>query len=56
MLRRIEKGLPDGPFLLGQDFSAADLLCIGPFLFFADRMPVTPAMRDRVARCGDRMA
>ena len=56
MLCRIDEALADGPFLLGQDFSAADLLCVAPFLFFGDMMPVTPAMRDWVARCGDRMA
>lgn len=55
MLQRIDEALADGPFLLGQEFSAADLLCASPFLFFGDMMPVTPAIQDWVRRCGDRM-
>lgn len=55
MLRRLEEALAHGPFLLGQDFSAADLLCASPFIFFGERMPVTPAVGDWVVRCGERM-
>ncbi|WP_207102660.1 glutathione S-transferase family protein [Paracoccus shandongensis] len=56
MLQRLEEALADGPFLLGQQFSAADLLCVSPFLFFGDAMPVTPAVRDWVGRCGERLS
>lgn len=56
MLQRLDEALADAPFLLGPEFSAADLLCASPFLFFGDMMPVTPAVRDWAARCGDRMA
>lgn len=55
MLQRIGAALADGPFLLGRDFSAADLLCASPFLFFGNGMPVTPAIRDWAARCGETM-
>lgn len=56
MVQRIDEALADGPFLLGRDFSAADLLCVAPFLFFGEGMPTTPAVRDWAARCADRMA
>ena len=55
MLQRLDEALAEGPFLLGQEFSAADLLCASPFLFCGEGMPVTPAIRDWVARCGERM-
>ena len=35
-------------------FSAADLLCAGPFAWFGDQMPATPAILDWVRRCQDR--
>ncbi|MFC3167394.1 MULTISPECIES: glutathione S-transferase family protein [Paracoccus] len=56
MMARIEEALADGPFLLGQEFSAADLLCASPFIFFADGMPVTPAVKAWVDRCAERMS
>ncbi|MCZ0962002.1 glutathione S-transferase family protein [Paracoccus benzoatiresistens] len=55
MLQRLEEALAEEPFLLGQHFSAADLLCASPFLFFGEGMPVTPTVKDWVARCGERM-
>lgn len=55
MLQGINDALDKGPFLLGQEFSAADLLCASPFLFFGEMMPATPAIRDWAMRCGDRM-
>ena len=55
MIRRIEEAVADAPFLLGQDFSAADLLCASPFVFFGDLMPVTPPVRAWVDRGVGRM-
>lgn len=55
MLARIGEALADGPFLLGQDFSAADLLCASPFIFFGEAMPMTPPVRDWADRCAGRM-
>lgn len=55
-LQRLDEVLRRQPYLLGDDFSAADLLCVGPFAWFSDQMPATPAIRDWVARCMDRPA
>ena len=55
-LQRLDEVLRRKPYLLGDDFSAADLLCAGPFAWFGDQMPATPAIRDWVARCMDRPA
>ena len=55
-LQRLDEVLGRQPYLLGDDFSAADLLCAGPFAWFGDQMPATPAIRDWVARCIDRPA
>lgn len=56
MTERLSQALRDGPYLLGQDYSAADLLCSSPFLWFPDLIPEDQAIRDWVARCGSRPA
>lgn len=55
-IARLDQVLSAQPYLLGDAFSAADLLCASPFAWFGDQMPVTPAIRDWVARCQDRDA
>ena len=55
-IARLDEVLSRQPYLLGQDYSAADLLCAGPFARFADQMPAPQAVRDWVARCQDRDA
>lgn len=55
-IRRLDEALTDRPYLLGKDYSAADLLCSGPFAWFGDKLPATPAIRDWVTRCADRPA
>jgi len=55
-LQRLDEVLARQPYLLGESFSAADLLCSGPFAWFGDQMPATPAIRDWVARSIDRPA
>jgi len=54
MLARIEAALDKGPWLLGERYCAADLLCTSPFQWFADLLPDSPKIRDWVARCADR--
>ncbi|MFD1910836.1 glutathione S-transferase family protein [Halodurantibacterium flavum] len=54
MIARLEETLSHQPYLLGQEYSAADLLCSGPFLWFPDLLPQIPALQDWVARCGAR--
>lgn len=39
-------------FLMGERFSAADLLIASPFLWFPEATPDVPVIRDWVARCG----
>ena len=53
-LQRLDEVLSRQPYLLGAEFSAADLLCAGPFAWFGDALPATPAIKDWVARCQDR--
>jgi glutathione S-transferase len=55
MIERLTEPLRRGPWLLGERFSAADMLCSSPFFWFADMMSANPAIRDWVARCAERM-
>lgn len=55
MMERLAEPLRKGPWLLGERFSAANMLCSSPFFWFTDMMPADPAIRDWVARCADRM-
>ncbi|WEF24402.1 glutathione S-transferase family protein [Paracoccus sp. S3-43] len=55
VVQQIEDRVADAPFLLGPDFSAADLLCASPFVFFGEMMPVTPVVKGWVDRCAERM-
>ena len=55
MIERLAEPLRRGPWLLGDRFSAADMLCSSPFLWFTAMMPEEPALRDWVARCQERI-
>jgi glutathione S-transferase len=54
MVERLAQTLEDRPYLLGKTFSAADLLCSSPFIWFPDVLPGNPKVRDWVQRCADR--
>jgi glutathione S-transferase len=54
MIARLAETLEKQPYLLGDTFSAADLLCASPFHWFPDFMPDNAAIRDWVKRCGER--
>ena len=56
MTARLEAALAKGPWLLGERFTAADLLCASPFLWFPDATPDSTAIRDWVGRIGSRPA
>lgn len=56
VIERLDAALARGPWLLGEDYSAADLLCHGPYGFFPDMVPPNSRIRDWVARCIDRPA
>lgn len=53
---RIGRALSAGPWLLGEDYSAADLLVHSPYAWFKDATPDDPLIRDWVARCVSRPA
>ena len=55
-IARLDETLTRQPYLLGQDYSAADLLCAAPFAWFGDALPITAAIKAWVARCMDRPA
>ncbi len=48
---RIEKSLADNPFLLGETWTAADLLIASAFTWDPSLVPDTPAIKDWIARC-----
>lgn len=53
-IARLDEVLSAQPYLLGETYSAADLLCASPFSWFGDALPSTPAIKAWVARCMDR--
>lgn len=55
-LAQMDEVLTKRPYLLGQEYSAADLLCASPFAWLGDALASTPAIREWVARCTDRPA
>ncbi|MEI2456891.1 MULTISPECIES: glutathione S-transferase family protein [Lysobacter] len=54
MEARLGKALENAPYLLGDRYSAADLLLHTPFVWFSEAMPANPAIRDWVRRCTER--
>lgn len=55
MTARLAEALDPGPYLLGDRFTAADMLCSSPFHWFPDLMPEVPAVQNWFARCAERM-
>ena len=53
---RLTAALQTGPWLLGDSYSAADLLCHSPYAWFTEAMPDDLLIRDWVARCQTRPA
>jgi glutathione S-transferase len=53
---RLLAALEKGPWLMGETFSAADILCSGPYHWFKEATPDDPLIRDWVARCAARPA
>jgi len=54
MYRHLEETLERGPWLLGDRFSAADLLCSSPFGWVPGLGEGHPVIEDWVRRCGER--
>ncbi|MFO6464253.1 glutathione S-transferase family protein [Jannaschia sp. KMU-145] len=55
MLARLSEALDGQPFLLGEEFSAVDLLVSSPFLWMPDTLRDHATIRDWVDRCAARM-
>lgn len=53
---RLRAALQNGPWLLGERFSAADILLQSPFFWFKDIVPDDPLIRDWLARGQSRPA
>lgn len=53
-LAQIEAALETGPYLLGDEISAADFLIASPFLFFGEGMPRSSRVDDWVKRIATR--
>ncbi|WP_010139609.1 glutathione S-transferase family protein [Oceanicola sp. S124] len=51
MTARLVAALDQAPFLMGEQFSAADLLLVSPFTWFPASAPDHPAVQDWIARC-----
>lgn len=56
MVQRLVETLQNQPYLLGDSYSAADLLCSSPFNWAPELMPDNAVIRDWVARCAERPA
>jgi glutathione S-transferase len=53
---RMRAALEKGPWLMGETFSAADILLHGPYVWFPEAMPDDALIRDWVDRCKARPA
>ncbi|WP_368184489.1 glutathione S-transferase family protein [Aestuariibius sp. HNIBRBA575] len=54
MSERLAIPLRRGPYLMGDDFSAADILIASPFVWFRSLLPEDPLIHDWVDRCAAR--
>lgn len=54
MIARLEETLERQPYLLGESFSAADMLCASPFGWFPDMLRENTTIREWVERCSSR--
>ncbi|WP_111430451.1 glutathione S-transferase family protein [Rhodobacteraceae bacterium DSL-40] len=54
VLQRLSSALSDSAFLLGPEYSAADLLMSSPFHWFREAIPEDSVVRDWVERCATR--
>lgn len=53
MIETVEKGLAQGPWILGDTFSAADVMCGSSVVFMKqfDMLPASKTLEDYAARC-----
>ncbi len=53
---RLSEALNGRPYLLGDDYSAVDLLLSSPFQWLPDAMPQQPSIQAWIRRCAERPA
>jgi glutathione S-transferase len=53
---RLRAALDKGPWIMGDQYSAADLLLHGPYAWFPEATPDDPMVRDWIERCKARPA
>jgi glutathione S-transferase len=53
---RLHTALEHGPWIMGETFTAADILLHGPYVWFPEGTPDDPLIRDWVQRCTSRPA
>lgn len=51
VVARLTEALETSPYLLGDKFTAADLLLVSPYNWMPDAVPDVPVIRDWLARC-----
>lgn len=56
VVARVEEALRDKPFLLGNHFTAADIIYASTFEWLKGMMPVGPKLEAYAARCAERPA
>ncbi|MNL52504.1 hypothetical protein D3C87_1756880 [compost metagenome] len=54
MAHRLETALTASPYLMGDEFSATDLLLYSPFAWFPEATPDVPAVKAWIERCAAR--
>jgi glutathione S-transferase len=53
---RLRAALDKGPWIMGETYTAADLLLHSPYAWFPEATPADPVVRDWIERCMDRPA
>lgn len=56
VLARLAEALEEQPYLLGEDYTAVDLLLSSPFQWFAGAFALPPSVEGWIARCAARPA
>ncbi|OCP02700.1 MULTISPECIES: glutathione S-transferase family protein [unclassified Ensifer] len=54
MAERLDNALKDSPYLMGEHYTAADLLLHSPFAWYPAATPDSPRVKAWVERCGQR--
>lgn len=53
---RVEEALARGPYMLGSDFTAVDIIYASTFAWLKGTLPLSPAIEAYAARCAERPA